>query len=312
MNLSMNALYQQAGTSKQAFSQQQKRLEEFEQRLSNLIIEADILRSEHPGCGVEKMYFVLKPDWLGRDRFVDVFMDLGYRIRKIRNHVRTTIPVSSKYLNLIEGMIVMDKNQIWQTDITYYRIKEQYYYLVFILDVYTKQIIGFSVSDHLRAEANIKALNMAINNCESQTNNIIHHSDRGSQYIANSYLGILNAHGFHISMGNRAQDNAYAERVNGTIKNEYLKKWDPCNFTSLKRLTKKAVNNYNCKRPHDSLPKRMSPNDFSKNLVYLSDQNRPKVIIYAEGNYEIKAASSRPDFRPKIEPRALICPIKLN
>lgn len=72
----MNQLYQIIGISKQAMQQYAVRQAIFDQNVSNLLIEAKDWRSEHPVCGVEKMYMTLKPDFLGRDRFMDIFMDL--------------------------------------------------------------------------------------------------------------------------------------------------------------------------------------------------------------------------------------------
>ena len=129
----MNKIYNIAGVSKQSVHQQNKRQAIFEDRLYKLMLETDLLRSEHPGCGVEKMYYTLDPDWLGRDKFIEIFMELGYRVKKLKNYIRTTIPAHFKYPNLIQGMQVIRKNQLWQTDITYFKVGSQYYYLVFII-----------------------------------------------------------------------------------------------------------------------------------------------------------------------------------
>ena len=99
-------------------------------KLSDLVIEADLIKSEHPGCGVEKLYYTLEPNRLGRDKFIDYFMDLGYRVKRIRNYIRTTIPVDSKYQNFISGMLLNDRNQVWQTDITYYHVGHRFYYML--------------------------------------------------------------------------------------------------------------------------------------------------------------------------------------
>ena len=71
----MNQLYKVIEISKQAVSQYANRQVLFDERINNLLIEAEELRKEHPGCGVEKMYDTLKPDFIGRDRFIAVFMD---------------------------------------------------------------------------------------------------------------------------------------------------------------------------------------------------------------------------------------------
>jgi putative transposase len=236
-------------------------------------------------------------------------MGSGYRVMKTRSFTRTTIPTCYKYPNLIEGMILWDKNQLWQSDITYIRIKEQFYYLVFIVDVYTKQILGYEASDHMRAEANIAALKMAFRNCSGSIGGMIHHSDRGSQYVDAKYIELLSRNNVYISMGLKAQDNAYAERVNGIIKNEYLIYRDMNTLADLRKYTRQAVNHYQTKRIHLSLPGRTTPEQFEKNLITLSSQKRPKVIVYTEGNPRIKEALSILDSLPEKDLQAPVCPM---
>lgn len=311
MKCSMKSVLEVAQLSRQAVHKQFKQQLDFEEKLSGLITEVDILRSEHPGCGVEKMYYTLRPEWLGRDKFIDIFMGLGYRLKTVKNYKRTTIPVHSKYQNLIQGLMVQDRNIVWQTDITYILIEGKFYYLVFIIDVYTKVILGFQASNHLRAEANLAALKMAINTSNGCLDRLIHHSDKGGQYIDKNYIALLERYGISISMGASAQENAYAERINGTIKNEYLNYWQPKNLKELKSMLKKAVNHYNNRRVHNQLPGKTTPVQFEKSLLNLTSQKRPTVIIYAEGNYKIKVASSHFDFKPKEGTLAHNCPIEI-
>lgn len=237
MNATLEDLYAVLGITRQGVHQYLIRQDAFNKKVSALIIEADELRLVHPGCGVEKMYDTLKPDFIGRDRFVELFMELGYRIRRIPNYHITTIPTHLKYPNLIEGLLVTSKNIVWQSDITYFKVGDTYYYIVFIIDIYTKQIVGYAVSNHLRADANMRALKMAISKHGYPQ---IHHSDRGSQYIANKYVNMLIGNNVKISMGLQAQDNAYAERINGTIKIEYLNHWNIESFNLLKKQSEKS------------------------------------------------------------------------
>ncbi|MEL7006951.1 MAG: DDE-type integrase/transposase/recombinase, partial [Bacteroidota bacterium] len=188
---------------------------------------AEVLRKEHPGCGVEKMYYALKPDFIGRDRFIDTFMAMGYRIVKHKNYRRTTRAGSMYYPNLIQGLQVRAPSTVWQSDITYIRIGERYHYAVFIIDVYTKKIVGYQVSDHMRAKANMLALKKAL---KGNRPPVIHHSDRGSQYTYKGYINLLTSKECRISMAESAQNNAYAERINRTIKEEYLKSWKPVSY----------------------------------------------------------------------------------
>ena len=185
-----------------------------------LLAAAHDLREDHPGCGVEKIYDTLAPCWVGRDKCCQLLMEAGFRLKRRINYRRTTYSVRTHYKNLIEGMLLTGKNQVWQSDITYIRVTGKWYYLVFIIDVYTKVIIGYCASNNMRAEANIKALNMAV---KSQSPNslqgLVHHSDRGSQYHDHQYIQMLNDSKISISMCVKGRDNAYAERVNGIIKN---------------------------------------------------------------------------------------------
>jgi len=273
-------------------------------------MEAAMIRREHPGCGVEKMYILIRPNWIGRDRFIDLMMESAYRVQRPKNYHRTTYSISANYYpNYIEGLEVGSVNLVWQTDITYFKIGDRHYYLTFIIDVYSKRIVGYNASDNMQAESNIQTLQQAFRlRRGADLSKLIHHSDRGGQYIDKVYVGMLKDKKIQISMGLKAQDNAYAERINGTIKNEYLKAWEINSFAQLKRKLKKAVENYNGIRPHDHLPNRMTPIDFEK-MLSLGNQKRPRVIIYAEGNPKIKEASSLLYFKPEEEPQAHICPI---
>lgn len=301
------------GISKQAVHQSRKRQKRFDMELNELVTHVNSIRADHPGCGVEKMYRTLKPQTMGRDKFCEIFMDLGYRVRKIKNYTRTTIPAWFEYPNLIEGMEVMAPHRVVQSDITYFEINEKFYYIVFIIDVYTREILGYNVGDNMRAESNVKALQMALKKVPAaDRKNMVHHSDRGAQYGSKEYIKLLKQNGIKISMGERAQDNAYAERINGTIKNEYLKLWHIPNLKKLKLKTKRAVDNYNNIRSHSALENRYAPKEFKKNLLSLGNQKRPKVIIYAEGNYKVKVASSHLDFKSEKEPKAHNCPIVMN
>lgn len=297
--------------SKQAVYQARKRQQNFDKELMELVTQADILREEHPGCGVEKMYKTLKPEYMGRDKFCEIFMDLGYRIRTIKNYRRTTTPTHLNYPNLIEGMMVTKPHQVVQSDITYFDIEGKFYYLVFIIDVFTREILGYNVSNNMRKESNIKALKMALKQIKpSEAREMVHHSDRGSQYGSSAYKKMLKDTGIKLSMGSKAQDNAFAERVNGTIKNEYLNLWSIENLRALKAKTKKAVNHYNNKRQHDSLNGK-TPIEFKSYVLNLDIQRRPVSIIYAEGNYKIKKALSYQDFNSNRGTLAHNCPIEL-
>lgn len=276
MSYSLNELYRAIKISKQAVIQYDKRQDLFDQNVAQLVVEADILRKAHPGCGVEKMYDTLLPNFIGRDRFTELFMELGYRLKRQRNFRRTTFASSIFYDNLIKGYKVSKPSTIWQSDITYIKVKDKFCYAVLIIDVYTKNIAGYCVSDHMRATANIRALKMALKHHKAPE---IHHSDRGSQYTSKEYIKLLKDNNTKVSMGLTAQDNAYAERINRTIKEEFIEPLKPQDLKSLRRSMKKSVLYYNTIRPHKNLNK-MSPINFERHWATLDQKNKPIITIF--------------------------------
>jgi transposase InsO family protein len=182
------------------------------------------------------------------------------------------------YPNLIKGLVLTNKNQVIQTDITYFIIGEEHYYLVFIIDVYTRLIIGYNVSRTLKATENIKALQMGIKmrqQTDDNLENMIHHSDKGSQYIDKDYLDLLQQHKIIISMCDYAWENAYTERINRTIKEEYLETMEINDFAALK----KAVYLYNHERPHQSI-QQMTPVQFEQYIKSIDENQRPRMKLY--------------------------------
>lgn len=272
----MSQLYKYVGITRQAIDQYRHRQDVFDNRVLCLLSEAEELRKEHPGCGLEKMYYTLNPRFIGRDRFIEIFMGLGFRIKKRINYKRTTYAVASKYTNLIKGLVISAPSVVWQSDITYYDVNDKFYYVVFIIDVYTKIIVGYTVSDNMRAIANLKALEMALVSYKAP---LIHHSDRGGQYIYTEYIQLLEANNCKISMCKSSQDNAYAERINRTIKEEYLDYWKPSDYKQLNIDTKRAVEHYNNKRIHNNL-ERIKPAAFAQDWKKQRKENRKTINIF--------------------------------
>lgn len=310
MSCSLNLLYKAAGLTKQAYHQSVKRQLVYEEKLYDLFVQVDLLKGDHPGCGVEKMYQTMRPGFIGRDRFIAIMMESGYRVKKYKNFIKTTIPGHYKYPNLIEGSLVTDIDQIWQSDITYVLVGSRYYYVVFIIDVYSRRIVGYHASDNMRADSNVKALKLAYKlRKNGNLSSLIHHSDRGSQYTSNVYTKLLKGKKVSISMGMTAMDNPYAERINGTIKNEFLKYRSMKNLGDLKREVSSAVKYYNEKRPHNHLDKRMSPVEYENYLIDLDIKKRSTVTIYTDDYDKIKQASGIIDLDPEKGLWVHNCPI---
>jgi len=281
----MKAVYAIAGISKQAFYQNKKHLEKEETYVEHLFMKADEIRAVHPKIGVRKMYDMILPEKIGRDKFENILLNSGYRVIYPRNYVRTTYSVKCyQYKNHIKGIELTDVNQVWQSDITYLWTGNKFYYLVFIIDVYSRRIVGYNASTTLVTTANMNALKMAFKMRKKvKYKGLIHHSDRGSQYASNAYTSLLESKECTISMCDAAYENAYAERINGIIKNEYMSNWTFNNLSDVEKGLKIAVEAYNNSRPHKSHDNKYSPASFEEYVLTLNAEKRPKVKLYTEG-----------------------------
>lgn len=237
-------------------------------------------REKAPGMGGKKLWHMYKKEFaegtpLGRDRFLDALDKYGLKLRQRKRKPRTTnsnhgFPL---YVNLVKDIIPERPNQIWVSDITYIPIHYdgvhyKFSYLSVILDSYSKEIVGWSLGDSLDTRYPIEALNQALKRLESSDEvdkKLIHHSDRGCQYASHQYVSILKRNDIDISMTETPdpKDNAQAERINNTIKNELLKGKRFKTIDEAKTELASVIEFYNTKRPHMSL-NFMTPLEASK------------------------------------------------
>ena len=277
----MNDVYLIAAISKQGHAQavaHQKMVYNKEVTYVGLMHK---VREMHPGMGLRTMYEQFQPEGIGRDAFIALGLNEGLRLKAYQSPIKTTRGVKhTKYRNLLVDFRVTDVNQLWVSDITYYQLGNIHYYIVLIMDVYSRRIVGYSVANNMRTENNIAALRMALSlrGINDYKGTLIHHSDRGSQYTSNDYTELLENYGIAISMCSNVLENAHSERVNGTIKNDYLRRWGITIEKELYKSTARAVNNYN-NRNHKSLPK-MTPIQFETYIKELDVEDRPEVPIF--------------------------------
>ena len=225
-------------------------------------------RKEDPGMGGKKLWYMYQKEFhsdnpIGRDRFCRIIDEQGLKVRRRTRKPRTTDSTHGlpTYPNLIKDFIPTSEDQLWVSDITYIAITEDEYhyhfcYLSLILDAYTEEIVGWSVGPTLDTDYPMEALKMALRRIEKKGEvNLIHHSDRGCQYACREYVGMLRGRGIRVSMteSRDPKDNAQAERVNNTIKNELLKGKVFRNITEVVAAVARAVDFYNNRRPHMSI-----------------------------------------------------------
>lgn len=276
----MKGMYAMCGISKQGHWDAVRRAEKEVSKEPCYVGLMYEIRQIHPGMGLRSMYDQFKPEGIGRDAFIALGLREGFRLRTFKNPHRTTWSVkNTRYRNLLGNRRFTFVNQVWVSDIFYFSVENKHYYVVLIMDVYSRRIVGYSVADNLRAENNLKALAMALtlrgeNNYEGQ---LIHHSDRGSQYISDDYTNMLDDYGIQISMCIDVLENAHCERVNGTIKNDYLSRWNIQTAEELMWKLPEAINNYNQRR-HQTI--KMTPIEFETYVKELEPMNRPQMEIF--------------------------------
>lgn len=239
------------------------------------------IREKHPIIGLRKLYEILKNESpVGRDKFIQIAITYGFRRRMRRNRFKTTFGQSKKvYPNLIDGLTINGINQVWQSDIFYYKQGGHDYFGVCIQDVYSRKLLALHMSKSLKAEENLIALKHAIASRKGMDlSGCIFHSDRGSQYISDAHENMVLEAQMQPSMCKIPQQNAYVERLNGIVKNEYLYPTQS-QRKSVKEKARKIMHLYNNERPHESLGM-LTPTAFEHLLKKLGDNQGPEMLIY--------------------------------
>jgi len=195
-----------------------------------------------------------------------------FKVTTKQNYAATVSP------NILNGKFEAERlNQIWTSDITYIWTNQGWLYLAVILDVYNREIIGWSLNQRAKTDLVLNALRMAINN-RKPSEGIIFHSDRGSQYTSNRFRNVLNHYGFNQSMSGKGNcyDNAITESFFSTLKKEliYLMSFETRDMAATEIFEFIEIF-YNRKRLHSALDYH-SPIEFKiKNLV----ENKEEVLL---------------------------------
>jgi len=175
-------------------------------------------------------------------------------LRAIYPGKRTTVPAKEhkKYPYLLRGKKIWLPNQVWATDITYIRLSGGHVYLVAIIDLYSRKVLSWRLSNTLDAEFCVSALKEAIAVWGTPA---IFNTDQGSQFTSDAFVNVLEKHGIQISMDgkNRAIDNIFVERFWRTLKYEDIYLNDYQNMANLKAGLKRYFEFYNSERYHQSL-----------------------------------------------------------
>jgi putative transposase len=268
------------GVNRQVYYRRIRAVKRRKSRAVQVIELVESIRLQMPKIGARKLYFILE-DELKR---LNVGRDMLFRILKanhmlIQSKRRYHITTNShhrfrKHKNLVENVVPEQPEQIWVSDITYVGNRQNPMYLALVTDAYSKQIMGYDLSNSLDVSGSLRALKMAVKKRKYKNNIVTHHSDRGLQYCSNEYQDLIKRSKMYCSMTESYDPyaNAVAERVNGILKGEFIGYKNKQSLETMDALVKNSINIYNEKRPHFSC--------FYKTPRQMHTQNEIKIKTY--------------------------------
>jgi len=210
---------------------------------------------KHPYYGVPRMLEWLRKDKgfsVNKKRIERLYKELNIRAIMPKRNLSKQDKTHKKYPYLLKDLEIKRAMQVWQTDITYLPMGKGFMYLTAIIDVYSRYVVGWSVSNTMSAEWCKSVLEKAVNSYGKPE---IVNTDQGSQYTSDTFINHLQLNGIAISMDSkgRALDNIYIERIWRSIKYEdlFLKSYE--NGLDLYYGLNEYFEFYNNERRHQSL-----------------------------------------------------------
>lgn len=229
------------------------------------------LALEWPAYGYRRLTHALRRQGLtvNHKRVLRLLREEQLLCRRRRAVVRTTnsqhgLPV---YPNLLPTAPLTGLDQVWQADITYIRLPQEFVYLAVVLDAFSRRCLGWALERSLTTDVALGALRMALA-ARAFPSGVMHHSDRGVQYASTTYTETLRAAGLRISMSRQGNpyDNAKAESFFKTLKYEEVYLWEYENLAAARRRIGFFLEDvYNRKRLHSALDYR-PPVEFEQSL----------------------------------------------
>ncbi|MEH0158730.1 IS3 family transposase [Limibacter armeniacum] len=261
--------------------QEQKKREALTVKVLELVTQ---VRMRQPRLGVRKLYTILEQELrtldVGRDWLFDILRANHMLIKPRRRYHVTTNSHHRfrKHKNLTQHLEVKRPEQLWVADITYIGTRQNPMYLALVTDAYSKKVVGYDVSNSLNAQGAIRALKRGLQQREYPAEALIHHSDRGLQYCCDDYQEMLDDAQVTCSMTEKYDpyQNAVAERVNGILKQEFIRGIQINDIQLMKKIIKQSIDIYNTERPHLSC--RM------KTPEYMHLQREIKIKTYKKEN----------------------------
>ena len=186
-----------------------------------LLAEIEKLSGQYPRYGYRRItQLLVRQGYTVGTRRVARLMKEKNLLVSIKRAGQTTKSLQGEkpWSNLLETLEVSHQDQVWVGDITYVRLNGRFIYVCLLMDVFTRIIKAWQISQHLNQSLTLKPLQQALHHSVPE----IHHSDQGVQYLSKAYVTTLEAHGVEISVAHRGRpwENGYAERLIRTLKEE--------------------------------------------------------------------------------------------
>lgn len=260
------------------------------------ILKKEVLKAriKCPGKGCREIYYEIADKLpIGRDQAIRLMLEMKLGVKEKSKYQRTTESGKRVFDNLLAEITVTRLNQVWQADMSYFKVGSKTYYLIFITDVYSQHILGYGAFKRAYSEHFVEVLHQAIDLRLSYGDclkSLIHHSDGGKQYESHLYQKVCSKYNITQSMCYYSWENPYAEKTNDLVKNRYLKYWSPKSFNELEYLLSKAVMDHNENQKKGAL-NRHSPLDFENRIRGREEKHVP---------YRLKLKPKRPRTKNKI------------
>jgi len=214
----------------------------------------DKIFTESPELGYRRIYLKLLKDGLiiGRDRTLKFMRNMGICAIYPKKKTTRRNKEHKVYPYLLRGLKIARPNQVWAADITYIKMNRGFCYLIVIMDIFSRKILSYKLSNSLDSQFCIDALQETLAKYPAPE---IFNTDQGCQFTSENFTKILNDKNIKISMNSkgRALDNIFVERFFRTLKYENIYIY---NYESMQQLKDGLIYffyEYNCIREHTSL-----------------------------------------------------------
>jgi transposase InsO family protein len=260
--VSIQTLCEAVGITRQAYYQERQRRAWETARDARVLSLVRMIRCRHPKMGTRKILENVRPQLeqeglrIGRDQLFTLLRAANLLVKRERQSRRTTWSGTLRLPNRVAGLTITRINHVWVTDITYIPLQNgRFVYWFIVMDLFSRAILGAVLAPTLEAKHALTAIQQAAQHAYPALGGLIHHSDHGVQYTSGDYQDWLRAHGIIPSMGEvgNSYDNAYAERVIGSLKREYGLGLPFVNEAQARRAAAEGVYLYNHERPHQAL-----------------------------------------------------------